>query len=237
MSAGRTVPHLAGPQLGGDLHLALAGLLLEHRLARQDELALGLVHFDDVAAHAGREHLLRVAHGPKVGQGCRKKRLHALDVHDEPALDRGRHGAAHALLLRVGLHRHLPAELGLRLEVREHDLARLAASAGLDDRHALARRRGGALRRGEVLDELDERHDALVLLADVHQDRVLRDRDDLHPGDLAVRELLSRGGLLGEERFHRLSAALGALARGIRVLPGFGVQVGLRRFHNQLSSV
>ncbi|OGS39873.1 MAG: hypothetical protein A2506_12330 [Elusimicrobia bacterium RIFOXYD12_FULL_66_9] len=134
----------------------------------------------------------------------------------------------------MSLQGELPPQFRLGLQVREGDASALAP-ADLDHGHALSGRGRGMLGRREVRHELDERDGPLVLLADIDQDRILGHGDHLHPGDLMVGQLLGCGGLLGEQGLHRLALMGGLSLRAprlrVRVLPSFGVQVGLRLLH------
>ena len=158
------------------------------------------------------EHLLRVAHRAQVRQRRRQEGLHALHVDDEAALDRGGHRAAHARLLRVGLAPPSPSRARPSPCRCESITAGFAAPPALITGTRWPTVGAAPFGAARSSTNSDERDDVPRSSRRRRRGPVLRDGDDLDPRDLALGQLLGRGGLLREQGLHRL------LVRAVRLL-------------------
>jgi hypothetical protein len=236
------LPDLADLEL---LHqeLALAGALgLEDHAARDDDVAPALVELDDLELVRRAEELVDVRHATERDLRPGEERVDAHQVHDHAALDLLHQRALDRLVALVRLADLLPDAHEVGLLLREDDRALLVLEVLEEDLDLVADL--------EVLGilELVERDRALRLEADVEDDRVVGDAEDLRLDDLAFGDLRHRALV---HRKHRLVLVARVLvvveivahaeARGRRELHagdggelerrgrgGFGVDIGHR---------
>jgi hypothetical protein len=163
----------------------LAPLLLEHGAAGEDDVVAAAVQLDDLAAQRLGHELVEVLDAPDVHERGGQEAAHA-EIEDEPALDDFDDRALHRLPALGGgldpLPRHLEArallgedEAPLGVLLRHHQRVDLVAEVHLV--RGVDRPPDG---------ELGDRDDAFRLVADVDEDLVLIDADDLAAHDLAL---------------------------------------------------
>ena len=163
----------------------LLALLLEHGAAREDDVVAAAVELDHLAAERLAHELVEVLDAADVDERRRQEAAHA-EVEDEPALDDLDDAALDGLAALGRLLDALPGHLEARALLREdqpalgvllrhHERVDLVAEVDLV---------GGVDRAADR--ELGDRDDALGLVADVDEDLVLVDADDLAAHDLAL---------------------------------------------------
>ena len=168
----------AGLQAVEDLLADLLALLLEHRAAREDDVVARAVELDHLALDLLAEELVEVLHAADVDQRGRQEAAHA-EVDDEAALD-DLDDRALDRLARLG--GGLDAAPGL-LEAGAllgQDQAAVLVLLGEDESVDLLADLdlvGGVDRLADR--QLVERDDPFGLVADVDEDLVLVDADDL----------------------------------------------------------
>ena len=194
----RALDHLAALEPVEDLLAGLLALLLEHRAPRQHDVVAAAVQLDHLALDLLAEELVEVLDAADVDQRGRQEAAHA-EVDDQPALDDLDHGALDGL---AGLGRGLDAAPGA-----------LEAGALLGQDQAAVLVLLGEHQRVDLLAQLDLlgrvdrapdrqlalRDDALGLVADVDQDLVLVDADDLARHDVALLEGDHRGVVVRDQ--------------------------------------
>src|SRR5262249_20130125 len=178
------------------LSLQLGALLLEEDAARQHDVAALLVELDDLELVGLADERVEVAHRAQVDLRPGQERLDA-------AADRDRQAALHALrdrpldeLVLLARDRDLVPDLqpvGLLLG---EDAQAVLVLAGLEQDLDAVARLDVDLTVGT--DELGERDLPLRLVADVHDDVVLRHLDDRPMDDLAFLDLLVLQALFEE---------------------------------------
>ena len=196
------LPHLADGEL---LHqvLALVGpLVLQDDPAAHHDVAPALVELDDLELVGLAEQLVDVGDPPQRDLAARQEGVHPHQVHHHTALDLLDQGALDRLVALVG-HADLfpdPHEVGLLLG--EDDRALLILQMLQEDLDLVA-----LLERLGIL-ELVERDRALGLEADVENDRVIGDPENLRLDDLALDDL-RHGALVHRE--HALVILVGVI--------------------------
>src|ERR671919_2843266 len=163
----------------------LLALLLEDRTAREDDVVPAAVELDHLAAQRLAHELVEVLDAADVHERSGQEAAHA-EVEDETALDDLDHDALDGLAA-LGcaldpLPRHLEArallgedEPSLGVLLCHHERIDLVAQLHLVGRVDRA-----------AYGELGDRDDAFGLVADVDEDLVLVDADDLAAHDLAL---------------------------------------------------
>ena len=194
----RALDDLAGLEAVQDLLANLLALLLEHRATREHDVVAAAVELDHLALDRLAQELVEVLDAADVDQRRGQEAAHA-EVDDQAALDDLDHGALDRL---AGFGRGLDPAPGL-LEagalLREQQAAVLVLLGEDEGIHLLAQLRpprrgppsaGSTARRGD---------DALRLVADVDQDLVLVDPDDLAAHHVALLEGLDRRVVVRDE--------------------------------------
>src|ERR1019366_7636332 len=188
----------AGLEAVEDLLADLLALLLEDRSTGEHHVVAGTVELDDLGLDLGAHVLVEVGHAADVHQRGRQEATHA-EVDDQPALDDlddraldrlarlgGRFDAAPGLLEAGALLGHDQAAVLILL--RHDDRVDLLAEVDL-----LVRVDGLADRK------LVGRDDALGLVADVAEDLVLVDPDDVAGDALALLYGPEGGVVVGDD--------------------------------------
>ena len=177
---------------GGGFLLLDLGELVEERLAREDDVAALLVERHDAELEIAALQDVEVLERARVRDRAGQERPHA-DVDGESALHAVDHAALDGFVRGEGRLDDVPRAPAARLLVRQHDVA-VRALRALEDRFdLLARVR--QLVGGNVV-ELGARDDPFALVADVHEDLVVRHLKHAALDELA---LLQRAFALGEE--------------------------------------
>jgi len=154
--------------------LALAGALdLEDHAARDDDVAAALVELDDLELVLLAEELVDVRHAAERDLRAGEERVDAHQVDDDAPLDLLDEGALHGLIALVREADLLPHPHEVRFLLREDDRAFVVLEMLEEDLDLIA-----GLEVREVL-ELLERDGALGLEADVEDDEVVADLQDL----------------------------------------------------------
>src|SRR4051812_46693224 len=185
-------------ELGEEVLPDLALRLLEPRAAGQHDVVAVLVELDDLGFELLADERLQVTHSAHLDERRGQEATQA-DVEDEAAFDDLDDRAGDDAVLVLDLLDRAPGALVLRALLGEDQppfLVLLLEDKRLDvvaDRHDLV----GV---DVVLDgQLTTGDDALGLVADVEQDLIAVDSDDLALDDVAVVELLDRAFDSGEE--------------------------------------
>src|SRR5215208_282879 len=186
-------PGLQAPQ---DLLAHLLALLLEHRTPRQHDVVAAAVQLDHLALERLALELVEVVDAPDVDQGGGQKAANA-EVQDEPTLDHLDHGSFDRLAGFGGGLDLAPRLLESRSLLRQEEatfLVLLGQNEGVDllPKRDLVRGIDGAPDR-----ELVRGDDALGLVADVDEDLVLVDSNNLAAHDVALVEGLDRRVVVG----------------------------------------
>ncbi len=203
------LPHLAYGEL---LHQVLAlvrPLVLEDDPAADDDVATALVELDDLELVRLAEQLVDVRHPPERDLAAGKECVHAHQVHDHAALDLLDEGALDGLIALVRDADLFPDPHEVGLLLGEHDRALLVFQVLQEDLDLIA-----FLERFGIL-EFVERNGAFGLEADVEDDRVVGDAEDLRLDDLAFDDL-RHGALVHRE--HLLVVFVGVVFV-VEVLP------------------
>ena len=190
--------HLAALEAIEDLLAGLLALLLEHRPPREHDVVAAAVQLDHLALDLLAQELVQVLDAPDVDQRRGQEAAHA-EVDDQAALDDLDHGALDRL---AGLGRGLdppPGALEAGALLRQDQpavLVLLGEHQGVDFlvELDLLGRVDRAPDRQLVL-----RYDPFRLVADVDQDLVLVDADDLARHDVALAERDHRGVVIGDQ--------------------------------------
>ena len=205
---------LAFLEIGEQLVAGLGAGFLEHRPARNHDIAAAPVHLEDLERLRGAHQRRHVAHRADIDLAARQKRNRARKVHGEAALDAAEDGAADPLARVERLLQQGPCLFAARPFARQHRLA-VAVLHALQihvDRVPDLELRLAAGRR-----EFLERDPALGFQPDIDQRRVVLDTDD---GSLHHR---SFGGLaFGEALFEHVCETLSRDQRGghVRLVVG-----------------
>ena len=176
---------VAGREPVEDRLAHLLALLLEHCAPREDDVVAAAVELDHLAAKRLARELLQVLDAADVDERGGQEPAHA-EVEDEPALDDLDDGALDGLAALGRALDALPRHLEARALLGE-DQAPLGVLLREDERVDLVAELhlvGGVDRAADG--ELRDRDDALGLVADVDQDLVLVDADDLAADDLPL---------------------------------------------------
>ncbi len=194
----RALHDLAGLQAVEDPLAVLLALLLEHGAPRQHHVVAAAVELDHLALDRRAHVLVEIGHPADVDQRGRQEAAHA-EVDDQTALDDLDHGTLDRLaglggrldapprLLEAGalLGQDQPAVLVLLGENEGVDLlAELDLVGGV---HGLADR------------QLAGGDDPLGLVADVDQDFVVVDPDDVAGDDITLGEGMNRRVVIGDD--------------------------------------
>src|ERR1700754_1379673 len=190
--------HLAGLEPAEDLLADLLALLLEHRAAREDDVVAAAVELDDFALERLGHKLVQVVDTADVDQRGGQEAAHP-EVEDETALDDLDDAAFDRF---AGLGGDLDAAPGF-LEAGAllgEDQAALGVLLGEDQRVDLLAELDLLGRIDRLADrELVGGNDALGLVADVDEDLVFVDADDLAVDDVALVEGDHRRGVVGDD--------------------------------------
>src|SRR5690606_10455295 len=189
-------------QAGDQLAASLGAGFLEHRAARDDDVAAAAIHLEDQERLRGAHQRADVADGADIDLATRQERYRTGEVDGETALHAAEDDAGHLL---AGLERLLelgPCLLAARLLPAQHRLA-VPVFQPLDidvDRVADLQIRLLTRRR-----ELLQRDPPLGLQPHVDQGHVVVDVDDRPLDDRAFEAFRVLKGLLqhGREVFHR----------------------------------
>ena len=181
----RAAQHLAlGERLERGL-LLLGVLLLEERLAREDDVAALLVDLDDAHAQFLPAQRIEVADRPHVDLRAGQERADA-DVHGEAALDALDDAADDDLPVGVGLLDLVPDLHLLGLLARQHDVAFTILGALEQHVDGVARLHGDV---AVLVEELVDRDETFGLVADVDDDVAFGDLQHGALDDLAFRHV------------------------------------------------
>src|SRR5262249_25080211 len=152
---------------------ALAGpILLEHRAARDHDIAAAAVHFQDLEGLGDVHERADVAHGPHIDLAARKERDGAIEIDGEAALHAAENMAVDALILLISFFEPVPALFAARLVARKNGLAQRILDALQEDLDLIAHAHFGARAR---MAELLERHAAFGLEADIDDREIILD--------------------------------------------------------------
>ena len=181
--------------------LLLGVLLLEQRLAREDDVAALLVDLDDAHPELLPLQRVEVANRADVDLRSGQERAHA-DVHGEAALDALDDAADDDLPVGVGLLDLVPDLHLLGLLARQHDVA--FTIFGTLEQHVdrVARLHGDVAAFVEELVNLDE---TFGLVADIDDDRGLGHLEHGALDDLAFRHV-AEAVVVGLEHEPRIPA-------------------------------
>src|SRR3954471_16096290 len=190
--------HHAGLKAAEDLLADLLALLLQDGAAREHDVVAAAVELDDLALERLALELVQVVDAPDVDERRRQEAAHA-QVQDQPALDDLDHDPLDRLArfggrldLAPGLLEAGPLlgeqQAPLLILLGEHERVDLFAEGDLVSRVDRAADR-----------ELVRGDDALRLVADVDQDLVLVDADDLAADDVALLEGLDGGVVVRDQ--------------------------------------
>ncbi len=232
---------LADLEAAEQLVALLAALLVEGDLLRQDEAVRLAVDLEDLQPELAADERLELL-GDLLGRVARLVVLRPAREVDDLA---DRHEAADAAVddeaaLVVVDDRRLDDDARLELLLHRAPLALETGAAEREDDVALGRLRledvdedgvadvEGRLALAMAAVELAVADDALALGADVDEDLVLVDADDVALDDVAVLEALDVGVLLGEQLLHR-GRLRSEVARGRGCRLGLLVVAGGRR--------
>src|ERR1700754_1191362 len=183
--------HLAGLEPAEDLLADLLALLLEHRAAREDDVVAAAVELDDFALERLGHELVQVVDAADVDQRGGQEAAHP-EVEDETALD-DLDDAAFDRFAGLGGDLEAGALLG-------EDQAALGVLLGEDQRVDLLAELDLLGRIDRLADrELVGGNDALGLVADVDEDLVFVDADDLAVDDVALVEGDHRRRVIGDD--------------------------------------
>src|SRR3954471_6840829 len=188
----------AGLQAVEDALAVLAALLLEHRAARQHDVVARPVELDDLALERLPEELVEVRDAPDVDQRGGQEAAHA-EVDDQAALDDLDHAARDRLARLLGGLDAPPRalEAGALLG---HDEAAVLVLLGEDQRVDLLAQLDLVVRVDRLADgKLVGGDDPLALVADVDEDLVVVDPDDLAGDDIAFVEVAEGGVVVGDD--------------------------------------
>src|SRR5688500_6509430 len=194
------LPHLADGELLHEMLALVRPLVLEDHAAADDDVAPALVELDDLELVGLAQQLVDVGHPPERDLAPGEERIDAHEIHHHATLDLLGERPLHRL---VALVRHAdllpdPHEVGLLL--RQDDRALLVLEMFEEDLDLVA-----FLQRLRVL-ELIEGNGPFRLEADVEDDGVVRDAEDLRLDDLAFDDLRHRALV---HREHRLVVFVG----------------------------
>jgi hypothetical protein len=187
-----------GLQAAQDLLADLLALLLQNRPSREHDVVAAAVELDHLAFERLALELIQVVNSPDVHEGRRQEATDA-EVQDETTLDHLDHGSLDRLARLGGRLDLAPSLLKPRSLLRQKQaplLVLLGEDEGVD---LLAERDFVRGVDGAADRKLVRRDDALGLVADVDQDLVLVDADDLAAHDIALLEGLDRGVVIGDE--------------------------------------
>ena len=194
----RALDDLAGLEPVEDPLAVLLALLLEHGAAREHDVVARAVELDHLALDRLAHVLVEVGHAADVDQRGGQEAAHA-EVDDQAALDDLDHGALDRL---AGLGGGLDAaprllEAGALLG---QDQAAVLVLLGEDQRVDLL----AELDLVAGVDRLADRQlaggdDALGLVADVDEDFVVVDPDDVAGDDVALLEGMEGGVVVGDD--------------------------------------
>ena len=188
----------AGLQAVEDLLADLLALLLQHRPAREHHVVAGAVELDDLALDLLPQVLVQVRDAADVHQRGGQEAAHP-QVDYQAALHDLDHGALDRLARFGGGLDPAPGLLEARALLRQHEAAVLVL-LGQDEGVDLLAHLHLVVRVGRLADrQLGRRDDALGLVADVHEDLVLVDPDDLPAHDIALAEVHQRGVVVGND--------------------------------------
>src|SRR4051794_28376902 len=181
-----------------DLLADLLALLLEHRAPRQHHVVARAVQLDHLALDLLREELVEVLHAADVDQRGGQEAAHP-EVDDQAALHNLDHVALDRLARLGGGLDAAPGLLEAGALLRQHEAAVLVL-LGQDQRVDLLAELDLLAGIDRLADrELVLRDDPLGLVADVHQDLVLVDADDLARHDVALLEGDQRRVVVGDD--------------------------------------
>src|SRR6185503_20201802 len=177
-------------------HVALRlALGLEQHAARDDDVAAALVQLDDLELEALAEQLVDVRNAAQRDLAAGQERIHAHQIHDDPALDLLDERAGDALVLLMGFADPLPDAHEVGFLLRKHDGAFLVLEMLQEDFDDIA-----FFETLRIL-ELVDRDRALGLEADVENDGGVGHAqhlrfDDFAFFDIGERPLVQQGHLL-----------------------------------------
>ena len=204
-----------------DLLALLLALLLEHGAAREDDVVARAVELDDLALDLRAHVLVEVRHAADVDERGGQEAAHA-EVDDQAALDDLDDGALDGL---AGLGGGLDAaprllEAGALLG---HDQAAVLVLLGEDERVDLLAQLDLVVRVDVLADrELVGGDDPLALVADVDEDLVVVDADDVAGDDVALLEGGEGGVVVGDD------LAVDLEQQAVAAFDDLGVDVGRR---------
>jgi hypothetical protein len=188
---------LAGRQAAEDLLADLLALLLEHGAAREDDVVARAVELDHLALERLAHELVEILDAADVDQRGGQEAAHA-EVEDEAALDDLDHAALDRFARLGGSLDAAPRLLEARPLLGE-DQPSLGVLLGEDQGVDVLAELDLLGRIDRLADrELVGGNDALRLVADVDQDLVLVDPDDLAVDDVALLEGDHRRGVVGD---------------------------------------
>ena len=208
-----TVDHLALLEAGDDVGALLGARLLEHRAARDDDVAAAAVHLEDLEGLRLMHQRADVAHRADVDLRAGKEGDGAVEVDGEAALDLVEDDARDLLVLLEHLLEARPALLAAGLVARQHGFTERVLDALQVDLDLVADLQLGRL---AVDGELAQGDAAFGLEADVDDGEILLDADDATFDDAAFEQILL-GEAFGEQRGE-------LVARGAEVLGNGGLR-------------
>ena len=176
----------------------LLALLLEHRATREDDVVARAVELDHLALDLLAHVLVEIRHTADIDERSRQETADA-EVDDETALDDLDHGTDDGLA-RLGRSLDPAPRLLEAGALLGEDQASVLVLLGKDERVDL-------LAEGDLvagIDGLADRQlgrgdDALGLVADVDQNLVVVDPDDVAGDDVTLRERVERGVVIGDD--------------------------------------
>src|SRR5206468_3934942 len=220
----------AGLQAVQDLLALFLALLLEHRTARQHDVVARPVELDDLAFDLRAHVLVEVRDAADVDERGGQEAAHP-EVDDQAALDDLDDAAGDRLAGLLGGLDPPPRALEASA-LLGHDEAAVLVLLGEDQRVDLLAELDLVVRVDRLADgKLVGGDDPLALVADVDEDFVVVDADDLAGDDVAFVEVAEGGVVVGNDLPVDLEQeAVGALDDlGVRGLGGLGCSGGHER--------
>ena len=166
---------LALLEIGDDLRAALGTRLLEHRAARDDDIAAPPIHLQDLEGLRLVHQRADIAHRADIDLAPRQEGHGAVEIDGVAALHRGEDDALHLLIGLESLLELAPALLAACLLARDHRFAERVLDAVEINLDLVADLEPPILAGGQ---EFLQRHAAFGLEADIDDGHILLDRDD-----------------------------------------------------------
>src|SRR5690625_302797 len=198
-------------QVGDQLAALLGAILLQHRTARDDDVAARAIHLEDLEGLRCMHQRSHVAHWANVDLAAWQEGHGAGKIDGKATLDAAKDLAGDPTGLAKGLFQLVPGLFPTRLLAAQHRLAVLVFHALQEDLDAVADLQVGVF---TGLGKLAQRNASFGLQSHINDDRIVVDVDDPATQHVAFQAVLSAQALLeqGGKRFLnlRLSRDVGA---------------------------